>query len=81
MVRVWRDVTHAELHSGRGSVLGPDTSRRTRWWELVLTCGHRKVGNVRYRKTSPPLPKGTRRASDDVLPAPRRVSCPECGRN
>jgi len=26
--------------SGRGSFLGPDTTRRTNWWELNLECGH-----------------------------------------
>lgn len=26
--------------SGRGSVLGPNTSRRNRWWDLFLECGH-----------------------------------------
>jgi hypothetical protein len=77
---VWRDVEKALLHSGRGSLLGPDTSRRTRWWELVLPCGHREERHVVYRKADPPLPKGTRRTSDDVLPAPKRVRCAACTR-
>lgn len=78
---VWRDVDKALMHSGRGSVLGPDTPRRTRWWELVLAeCGHREYRHARYRKTSPPLPQGTRRTSGDVLPAPKRVRCAACTR-
>ncbi len=77
-MNVWCEVTAAHLHSGRGSGYGPDTSRRTRWWVLDLSCGHSVERHVRYRKTDPPLPQSTRRTSDDVLPPVTRVSCPEC---
>jgi hypothetical protein len=80
---VIRHVTAAALHSGRGSVLGGDTSRRARWWALTLDCGHLAQRAVRYR-TLPPGEQqrgGTQhRSGDDVLPAPRRVRCDECAR-
>lgn len=79
-MNIWREVVSSELHAGRGSVLGPATGRRTRWWVLTLTCGHKAERHVRYRKADLPAPKGTRRTSDDVLPPPTRVSCRECAR-
>lgn len=78
---VWRDVEQAVLHSGRGSLLGPPTSRRTRWWELHLVgCGHVEERHVVYRKVSPPASKGTRRPVSDALPAPKRARCAACTR-
>ena len=77
-MNIWRDVEHATLRSGRGSFLEPAARRRTRWWDLTLTCGHRTERHARYRKADPPLPQGTRRSADDVLPPVVRVACLEC---
>jgi hypothetical protein len=62
-------------------VLGPDTSRRTAWWELRLECGHYAERTVRY---GPPKNGHSRqrggtqhRSLSDVLPAPQRVLCSE----
>lgn len=79
----WRQVTgEARQKSGRGSVLGPDTARRTRWWELPLECGHTEERIVRYRPHQDGWPAqvgGTQhRGKDDVLPAPKRVRCDRC---
>jgi len=76
-VNIWRDVTSFELHGGRGLRAA---SRRTRWWVLSLTCGHRAERHVRYRKLDPPRPKGSRRLASEVLPPPARISCRECTR-
>jgi hypothetical protein len=80
-VSAWRGVSAASLRSGRGSFLGPDTSRRARWWGLDLECGHKTERTVRYRR----LPAGEvqrggtqHRNADDVLPAPKRVRCEQC---
>lgn len=61
----WREVRAAEWHSGRGSVLGPDTYRRAHWWDLLLECGHR-------------VQRSAHRRGEDWQAAPRRVSCAEC---
>jgi hypothetical protein len=48
----WREVLldpPPRMRSGRGGLLGPDTFRRTHWWELRLSCGHRVERTVRYR--------------------------------
>ena len=75
----WRAVVNAERRTGRGSVLGPDTSRRARWWELELECGHKACRTVRYKPSEDPQRGGTqRRDIDDALPAPKRVRCEEC---
>jgi hypothetical protein len=76
----WRQVTVAKgPFQGRGSVLGPDTSRRTAWWEMVLECGHASERTVRYgpRKDGFTRSRGgtQHRSLDDVLPAPGRVLC------
>jgi hypothetical protein len=67
---------------GRGGLLGPDTSRRTRWWELDLDCGHKVERTVRYRPRQPPYARqrgGTQhRSASAVLPAPKRVRCEFC---
>jgi len=80
MTGTWRRVTDVRgFYEGRGSVLGPDTSRRTRWWELTLDCGHYAERTVRYQPLQPPTARqrgGTQhRSADAVLPAPRRVLC------
>jgi hypothetical protein len=67
---------------GRGSVLGPDTSRRTCWWELDLECGHTEERTVRYAPPTDGYARqrgGTQhRSADAVLPAPKRVRCGRC---
>jgi hypothetical protein len=77
-VNIWRKVKAARLRVGRGSVLGPDTGRRPRWWELDLECGHTAERHVRYRRLAVPQSQGTRRTAGDVLPAPVLVSCAPC---
>jgi hypothetical protein len=76
----WRTVAKASMRSGRGSVLGPDTTRRTRWWEIDLEpCGHHVQRTVRYKPSDEPQHGGTQhRAADAVLPAPKRVRCEHC---
>lgn len=70
-------VGEARLHEGRGSVLGPDTSRRTRWWEMTLECGHIVERTVKY---DPKRERPFRRARSlgDVLPPPTRARCEQC---
>lgn len=63
------------LREGRGSVLGPDTARRARWWELRLDCGHTVERSVRYRPRGGRL---ARRALSEVLPPPKRARCHLC---
>lgn len=80
----WRKVERAELHAGRRfyrGLVGPDTARRARWWNLFLACGHVVQRTARYA----PLPEGTsqrggtqQRSGNHVLPAPKRVRCEEC---
>ena len=72
-------VVGSELFEGRGSVLGPDTSRRTRWWELTLECGHVVERTVSYDPNTRPAMKHARNKGD-VLPAPKRARCYECSR-
>lgn len=83
----WRDVVGrtgggpAEdgLVTGRGSVLGPETSRRTAWWELRLSCGHDVCRTVRYTPRPGAHRGGTQhRRTSDALPPPRRVRCELC---
>lgn len=79
----WREVTGKLIwRSGRGSVLGPGTSRRVRWWYLGLECGHKVTRNVRYGPHRDGYQRqrgGTRhRSADDMLPAPKRVRCEYC---
>jgi len=68
------------MTSGRGSVLGPDTFRRLRWWELKLECGHEVERTVKYK----PVPGGSLangwhpRPATDALPAPTRARCDYC---
>jgi hypothetical protein len=79
--RPWRKVTgKPDLHAGRGSVLGKDTARRSRWWDLPLECGHVEQRTVRYKALGPAAQRGgtQRRRAADVLPAPGRVRCGQC---
>lgn len=87
MTRPWRAVVggpdgseHPLLMTGRGSLLGPDTARRTAWWEMRLECGHQVERTVRYPPRSTPVPYRRRRSLDDALPPPRRVRCEQCPR-
>lgn len=78
-----RDVVRSLLMSGRGSVLGPDTSRRTHWWELTLSCDHTVERTARYvpltdeQRAAGESPRQRRPSS--VRPAPRRARCATCG--
>lgn len=81
----WRKVIKVSGYfEGRGGVLGPDTSRRTRWWELDLECGHGAERTVRYspRRDGYARQRGgtQHRSACDVLPAPKRVRCTACRR-
>lgn len=84
--RPWRDVDEAKgPFIGRGSLLGGDTPRRTRWWELTLKpCGHVEQRTVRYGPHRDGYPRqrgGTQhRSVADVLPAPKRIRCGQCPR-
>lgn len=73
----WRDVTAAHEFDGRGSVLGPDTNRMARWWELTLTCGHTVERSVRYGPRTKGRKHG-RRTAADVTPPRARVRCGYC---
>jgi hypothetical protein len=78
----FRQVSRARLKAGRGSYLGPATSRRARWWELALECGHQAERPARYRplgdKDRQDEAWRRKRSAADVLPAPKRARCPEC---
>lgn len=78
----WRAVVKSHLHSGRGSALGPDTSRRARWYDLDLECGHAVQRDARYRSRSDAESQDDswrrRRTVADVLPPPKRVRCAQC---
>lgn len=78
----WRGVASARLNVGRGSTLGPDTNRRTRWYDLELECGHAVQRTAKYRPLGDPERTDDgwrrRRTSADVLPAPKRVRCEFC---
>ena len=78
--RPMRTVTESYWRSGRGSLLGGDTSRRVRWWELQLECGHTVQRFLRYTKQDRPNRSGgwTSREIDDALPPPRHVHCDYC---
>jgi hypothetical protein len=79
----WRKVTAVSgPRSGRGSLLGPDTTRRAHWWELELECGHRADRDVRFgpHKDGRTRQRGgtQHRSLGDMLPAPGRVRCTDC---
>lgn len=74
--RPLRAVTAAALSSGRGSLVGPDTRRRTIWWDLTLECGHH---------AERPVNQGSRRQVMDLnrlglLKRPARARCDLCPR-
>jgi hypothetical protein len=70
----WRKVTRAMQRTGRGSLLGPDTWRRARWWDLFLECGHVVQRSARYV----PAHDRVRRSWHQALGPPKRVRCGEC---
>jgi hypothetical protein len=75
----WRDVMSSRLTTGRGSLLGPDTSRRAKWYVLDLECGHRVERSARFRPLPNPSRGGTQhRSRSDALPPPRKVRCEVC---
>ena len=75
----WREVTASRLTAGRGGLLGPDTSRRAKWYTLDLDCGHRVERNARFRPLPNPSRGGTQhRSRSDALPPPRKVRCEAC---
>jgi hypothetical protein len=75
--RPLRAVTNAILREGRGSFLGPDTDRRTRWYEMRLECGHEVERKASYAKEN--LARYSRqRSMRDVLDPPDRARCDEC---
>jgi hypothetical protein len=79
----WQEVADVRGYfTGRGGLMGPDTSRRTHWWELTLACGHYAERTVRYGPHRDGYPRqrgGTQhRSSIDILPAPKRVLCHQC---
>lgn len=73
----WRKVVKADgPYAGRGSLLGPETSRRVKWWDLTLECGHLVQRSCRY---PPPFVPGRRhRSAGEALPPPKRVLCEMC---
>src|SRR5262249_46521921 len=80
---LWRAVVKATPRSGRGSILGPDTSRRAHWWDLNLDgCGHLVQRTARFRPLQPPQIRSrggtSHRSWDDARPAPNRVRCEQC---
>lgn len=78
-VIIWRQVEHAQIRTGRGRSLGPDRTRRARWWVLDLDCGHQVIRIVRYKPLERPQRGGIQhRSLTDVLPVPERVRCEEC---
>lgn len=77
----WRKVTKAQRHAGRGSFLGGDTSRRSRWWDLTLECGHHEERTCRYKPLAGGRDGTRHRSADDILPAPARARCHQCLRS
>jgi hypothetical protein len=69
-------VIHSSEREGRGSFLGPDTTRRTRWYELTLECGHVVERTMKYKPRTGRKANGWHpRSIDDALPPPRRAQC------
>lgn len=77
----WRKVTAARRKAGHTG-LGGVTTRKSRWWELTLDCGHTAERTVRYGPRTDGWPRqrgGTQhRSTADILPAPGRVRCERC---
>lgn len=73
-IRPLRRVTAAVLKTGRVGLLGPDTSRRTSWWELTLECGHMVERPVNQGRIQHVL--HLERAG--VLKRPVRARCDHC---
>lgn len=72
-------VVEARERSGRGGILGPSTSRRTRWYDLTLECGHIVERTPEYEDRDPSL-KGQPRNWHQALPPPERARCDFCPR-
>lgn len=82
-MRPWRTVLAdpaPRIREGRGGVLGPDTDRRARWWEMRAECGHLVERSVRYTPSGEGRGYVRHRARTDILPAPARVRCEHCPR-
>lgn len=76
-----RAVVSSSVRVGRGSVLGPDTSRRVRWWHCELECGHIAEPKVRYARAASGSPRANGwhpRPLGAALPAPKRCRCSAC---
>lgn len=79
MKRKLKAVISSQLREVRGGLLGPDTSRRVRMYELQLECGHRVDRFVKYPPRSGPRANGWHpRRLSEALPAPKRALCDEC---
>ena len=81
MSRIMVQVKTAWMRSGRGSILGPDTRRRVRWWECKLACGHVVEVMVRYVEQKVPGPRlggWCARSRSDAKPAPKKCHCKTC---
>ncbi len=75
----WRKVvSSSHIHEGRGSILGPDTSRRTRWYVLALECGHEVERVVKYEPIGKRRGGTTQRKLSDVKLPPKKVRCDYC---
>ena len=75
----YRAVAVARLKEGRASLLGPDIWRRARWWQVTLECGHETTVRARYAPRDNRYGRLSQRNLSDVLPAPARARCHECG--
>ena len=75
----WRDVVdgHQDYQSATLNVMNRANGRESRWWELILSCGHIVDRAVRYTPSTGPY-RAAQRKSDDMLPAPTRVRCERC---
>lgn len=75
----WRKVISSSRPiGGRGSVLGPDTTRRTHWYELTLECGHVEERTVKYKPIGRSRGGTQHRSGQDALPPPKKVRCGYC---
>ena len=72
-----RRVVQAHMREGRGSLLGGDTWRRVRWYDLTLDCGHLVQRKVRYTPSTSDY-RLAQRSRDDALPPPTRALCNDC---
>lgn len=74
--RVLRDVCVSEIREVRGGLLGPNTSRRLRIWQLDLSRGHQVERRVTYPKSTSRRANGwDPRSLSEAKPAPTRALC------